>query len=147
MVAALVAAWTEARKPRKQTGREKELSRIARATSGDWAAVRELRRRANSGWDIAFAEANKGKDPHQITWRKSTPQVQVCHPFRCGKGNMEPFTQEELQQALSKGKPGKAVGVNQTHARVGRAFSGLLPFTTTFTPTSRCAPTGTRLSW
>ena len=68
-------------------------------------------------------------------------------PLPLREGNMEPFTQEELQQALSKGKPGKAVGVNQTHARVGRAFSGLLPFTTTFTPTSRCAPTGTRLSW
>ena len=45
-------------------------------------------------------------------------------PLPLREGNMEPFTQEELQQALSKGKPGKAVGVNQTSHELMQGLGG-----------------------
>ncbi|CAE7333489.1 pol [Symbiodinium necroappetens] len=110
-------AWTRARKLRKSARLEWETDRLARATSGDWAAYRQLKRKGNDGWDIVFAEAHEGKDPHQVVHDHLAgiyTTGQIVPPLGPWDGPIDPFTMEELEFALSKGKKGKAVGVDQT---------------------------------
>ena len=110
-------AWTEARKLRKQARLQWETDRLARATSGDWAAYRQLKHKGNEGWDVGFAEAHDGEDPHQVVHDHLAgiySTGQVVPPMGPWEGAVEPFTMEELEMALARGKKGKAVGVDGT---------------------------------
>ncbi|CAE7284848.1 unnamed protein product [Symbiodinium necroappetens] len=109
--------WTAARKSRKQARAAWERARLERATSGDWAAYRQLRRPGNEGWDMVFAEAHDGKDPHQVIHdhlETIYTTGQVVPPLGPWEGDIDEFTMEELEQAIALGKKGKAVGVDGT---------------------------------
>ncbi|CAE7292934.1 pol [Symbiodinium necroappetens] len=111
------AAWTRARKLRKQARLEWEQDRLDRATSGDWNAYRQLKKPKNEGWDVVFAEAHEGKEPHQVIHDHLAGIYgtgQVIPPLGAWDGPVDLFTLEELEQAISKGKRGKAVGVDGT---------------------------------
>ncbi|CAE7394886.1 NLRC3 [Symbiodinium necroappetens] len=111
------ADWTAARKQRKQVRASWERERLERATSGDWAAYRQLRKTNNEGWDMVFAEAHEGKDPHQVIHDHLAgiySTGQVVPPLGPWEGDLQEFTMEELEQAVALGKKGKAIGVDGT---------------------------------
>ncbi|CAE7347584.1 unnamed protein product [Symbiodinium sp. CCMP2456] len=134
----LPASWTAARNLRKKARRHWEQERLQRATAGDWAVVRQLRPTKHRGWDATFAEAQNGKDPHQVVHEHLESIYTtglVVPPLPAWEGEVVPFTEDELRWALSRGKPNKAVGVDGTShellqgvANTPGGFEALLAF-------------------
>ena len=56
-------AWCRVRSLRKQARKKWETERLARASQGDWAALKGCKPPKQTGWEHAFAEAQQG-DPH-----------------------------------------------------------------------------------
>ncbi|CAE7232723.1 unnamed protein product, partial [Symbiodinium sp. CCMP2456] len=109
--------WTQARRMRKEARQRWERDRLERATNGDWGAVKQLRRQADTGWDVSFAEANEGKDPHQVIHDHLAgiyTTGDVVPPLSPWEGDVVPFDLGELREALAQGKTGKAVGTDCT---------------------------------
>ncbi|CAE7255020.1 X-element\ORF2 [Symbiodinium sp. CCMP2456] len=91
--------------------------RLERATAGDWMEVRRLRPVQHVGWDVEFAEAQQGKDPHEVIHHHLQGIYTtglIIPPEPAWEGPIEPFTEDELQWAIGQGKPNKAVGVDGT---------------------------------
>ena len=106
-----------ARRLRKRARLDWETDRLQRATSGDWNAYRQLKKVGNEGWDVVFAEAHEDQEPHKVVHdhlAKIYTTGQVMPPLGAWEGTVEPFTMEELEASLARGKKGKAVGVDLT---------------------------------
>ena len=92
-------------------------NKISNATRGDWGAYREVAKKGANGWEAHFACAQPdGIDPHQavhahlqqVYGGDGVPEF-PSYPFP-EVPRSDDFTSEELQEALRKGKKGKAVG-------------------------------------
>ncbi|CAE7583299.1 pol [Symbiodinium sp. CCMP2456] len=110
------ATWTRVRQLRKAARKEWENQRLQRASLGDWAALRAVRKKADTGWAEGFAEAQKG-DPHQAVhdhlegvYKGDPPQ----QPQKGFQGEVKAFTEDELDVALGQLQAGKAVGGDGT---------------------------------
>ncbi|CAE7504171.1 ANKRD50 [Symbiodinium sp. CCMP2456] len=102
---------------RKRARRHWEQDRLDKATAGDWGLIRQLRPTKNQGWDISFAEAQDGRDPHEAIHAHLQGIYTtglVLPPATPWEGGIEPFTADELTWALGKGRFNKAVGVDGT---------------------------------
>ncbi|CAE7400795.1 unnamed protein product, partial [Symbiodinium microadriaticum] len=115
-------------KLRKQARLEWETDRLQRATSGDWQAYRQLKKAGNEGWDVTFAEAHEGREPHRVIHDHLASIYttgQVIPPKGAWEGQVELFTMEELEMALARGKKGKAVRVDLTSHELLMGIAGV----------------------
>ena len=121
------AAWKEVRKLRKQARRLWGQQRVLRATSGDWAAFRTCKPQADSAWVEGFAATQEG-DPHQAVHDHLT-QVYTGTPPLPNQGppvgEVQGFTEEELDRALEQMQPGKSVGSDGTSKELLLGICGL----------------------
>ena len=88
-----------------------------RATAGDWGMYRELKKRSNHGWGTTFAEAQEGRDPHDVIHSHLTTIYStgnVIPPMPPWDGPLQEFTRDELRFVLTQGKSGKAVATDGT---------------------------------
>ena len=120
-------SWCQVRSLRKQARKKWEADRLARASQGDWAALKGCKPQKQSGWEHAFAEAQPG-DPHttlhdhlETVYRGDGVQPNPgVFP-----GETKGFDLEELRAALGQMKTGKSVGVDGTSAELLRAVAEL----------------------
>ena len=115
-VAKTGAAWNQVRRLRKQARRDWEVARIARASSGDWAAFRASKPQADTGWIEGFAQVQQ-IDPHEAVHDHLT-RVYKGEPPQPNdgvySGEVSAFTEEELDRALGQLQSGKSVGCDGT---------------------------------
>ena len=106
-------AWKRALRYRRQEHQKWRENRVLQATSGNWQALRECKPGLHVGWESHFAEAVSPEDPHSTLHKHYETIFStdtggfVCPPITCRSPD---FTAEELNWALSKGKPRKSVG-------------------------------------
>ena len=111
-------AWKRALLERDRARREWRESRIEAATQGDWCAFRETKKRGANGWEAHFAAsvADKGVDAHEAVhahFAKLYAGARVPpFPFRDVPRSAD-FSLDDLHEALSKGKRGKANGIDE----------------------------------
>ena len=112
-VAKTPESWKAAFKARQEARKQWEEQRLARATQGDWKALKATRQR-QSTWESGFAEANQG-EPHEAI-HDHLAGIYEGEPIGPWNPNDEPmqevppFSLEELKLAVDKGKLGKALG-------------------------------------
>ena len=78
---------------------------------------RELKKRSNHGWGTTFAEAQEGRDPHDVIHSHLTTIYStgnVIPPMPPWDGPLQEFTRDELRFVLTQGKSGKAVATDGT---------------------------------
>ncbi|CAE7776695.1 unnamed protein product [Symbiodinium sp. CCMP2456] len=113
----LPALWTLARNLRKGARKTWEQQRLDRATAGDWALLKQMRPVKHQGWDVNFADAQDGRDPHRVVHEHLQGIYTtglVVPPAAPWEGDIQLFSLDELRWALHKGKFNKAVGVDGT---------------------------------
>ncbi|OLQ00488.1 putative 149 kDa protein [Symbiodinium microadriaticum] len=120
-------AWCRVRGLRKHARKQWEKDRLARASHGDWMALRGCRPPRHTGWEHAFAEAQDG-DPHTVVHNhlESVYKGDGVQPnAEVFPGETKGFTLEELRVALGQMKNGKSVGVDGTSAELLKAMADL----------------------
>ena len=109
------ASWKQALLLRRTARRERARARLQRATEGDWQAFRDETRVPATGWDVTYAEAQRG-DPHMsvhshLSAVYAGQEVPELSPF---EGPIRAFDVSELQLAVSQLRRGKSVGLGLT---------------------------------
>ncbi|CAE7889723.1 hypothetical protein AK812_SmicGene6044 [Symbiodinium microadriaticum] len=120
-------SWCQVRSLRKQARRKWESERLARASQGDWEALKQCKPPKQSGWEHTFADAQPG-DPHTAVHNhlEKVYQGEGVRPNSgVFPGATKGFDLEELRTALGQMKTGKSVGVDGTSAELLKAIAEL----------------------
>ncbi|CAE7811621.1 unnamed protein product, partial [Symbiodinium sp. CCMP2456] len=118
-------AWKEVQNRRKQARKQWEEKRIREAMAGDWEQVRQLRATKNTGWDTHYAECQGEGEAHRSIHNHLASIYQTgshLPELEAWRGEVQAFTEDELKSALSSGKTGKAVGIDQTSLELRRGI-------------------------
>ena len=122
-------AWKRAHRHRKEAHDKWKQQRVLDAASGDWEAVRSCRPLTNVGWEVSMAEALAPDDPHDALHQHYSSLFSTSSPIPlpeepCPAPSPD-FTEDELREALAKGKSGKSVGKDQVSLELLRAIADL----------------------
>ena len=104
--------------------------KLEQAATGNWREYRETKPQTGLEWAVHFADeaATQSKEP--LTWTIEhfralfrSPRPRQVPLWTKARHPGTPFTRDELQEALAKGKRGKSVGMDNTSSELLRALA------------------------
>ena len=125
----LAEDWKRAHKLRREARDIWKKDKLERAATGSWKDFRESKPQVGLEWAVHYADvaAEQAKDPLKWTTEHfrtlfRSPQPRQVPPWTKGEHPGTPFTQDELEEAVEKGKKGKSVGMDGTSAELMTAL-------------------------
>ena len=118
--------WKKALRSRKDGILRWREEKVAKAAEGDWGALKECKVNTREGWESALSENLQPHDAHSVLhkhYESIFDHQETIEPLSCKPPASNDITEHELKFALSSGKTGKSVGVDNVSLELIRALA------------------------